>query len=271
MTPIRPKYGQAAIYIVLLIAVFVAMSLTKRCTSSSLLPDIIQGDSAGDTIDVAILYGPTSYYLYEDTLGGINFDMLRIFEKETQTPVKFWPVVKLHDALSRLEAGTYDILASLPADNSVKQRFLTSKSVFLDRLVLIQLTDSAGNTAIKSALDLAKKTVYIPQDSPAAARITNLSHEIGDSIYMRTEPDLSEEYLCMMVASGKIPLAVVNEKIAINMQKKYPLLSFSNPVSFTQFQVWLMAPSDTALLKKADQWIENFQASKAYRQLIDKY
>lgn len=268
---LRPRHGQTAIYIVLLIAVCILMSVSKRCSSSGHLPAISQGNSSGDTIDVAIMYGPTSYYLYDDTLGGINFDLLLNFEKDTHTPIKFWPVVNLHDALERLENNTYDMIASLPADNSVKQRFLTSRSVFLDRLALIQLADSTGATEVTSALDLAGKTVHIQEDSPAAARIENLSHEIGDSIHIKTETDLSEEYLCMMVAIGKIPLAVVNEKTAIRMQRQYPRLSFDNPVSFTQFQVWILPKSDTILLNKTNSWLENFQSTESYRRIMDKY
>lgn len=271
MKPLRPKYGQTIIYVVLLVVSFIAMTMTKRCTSISSLPEITQTKSSGDTIDVAILYGPTSYYLYSDTLGGINLDMLQAFEKETATPLKFWPIINLHDALSRLENGKYDMLASLPSDNSVKQRFLTTRSAFLDRMVLIQLSDTSGKTPIRSALDLSGKTIHIQQDSPAAMRISNLSKEIGDSIYVKNEPEMSEEYLCMLVATEKIPLAVVNEKTAKKMQSQYPRLSYDNPVSFTQFQVWLMNKNDTVLLHKVDKWLESFQSKPSYRNLIDKY
>lgn len=271
MKPIRPKYGQSIIYLLLLIATIVVMGMTRRCTSSSPLATLLQGDSGGDTIDVAILYGPTSYYLYDDTLGGINFDMLRVFEKETATPVKFWPIVNLHDALQRLEKHTYDMLASLPSDNSVKQRFLTTQSIFLDRLVLVQLADSSGGIRIKSALDLVGDTVHIQQDSPAGSRLFNLSNEIGGTIEVAREKDLSEEYLCMMVATGKMKLAVVNEKIAKRMQKQYPRLSFDNPVSFTQFQVWLLSKSDTTLLNKTDRWLLDYQSRPEYKALLDRY
>lgn len=271
MTPIRPKYGQTALYLALLIMVFIAMSMTRRCSSSAPLPALLQGNSKGDTVDVAILYGPTSYYLYGDSLGGINYDMLRLFGKESGTPVKFWPVVNLHDALNRLENGTYSMLASLPSDNSVKRRFLTTNSVFLDRLVLIQLADTNGTVPINSALGLAGDTVHIPLDSPAASRLSNLSDEIGDTIFIRMEKEMSEEYLCMMVSTGKMRLAVVNEKTAVRMQREYPYLSYDNPVSFTQFQVWLMNKSDTALLHKTDRWLENFQQTERYKNIINKY
>lgn len=271
MRPLKHKYSQMALYIVLLAAVTAVMVLTRRCDSGADLSMLTRGGSGGDTIDVAIVYGPMSYYLYNDTLGGLNLDMLNAMKKDIGSPVRLWPVVSLHDALRRLEKGTYDMLASLPSDNSVKQRFPTSRSVFLDRLVLIQLSDSTKKPKVTSALDLGNDTVFIPKDSPAASRLANLSAEIGNPIPVAQRDDLSEEYLCMMVGSGKIPLAVVNEKTAKTMQKQYPSLSYDNPVSFTQFQVWIFQPADTALQKRVDRWLESYQSTPAYRELTKRY
>lgn len=271
MKRLKAKNGQLAMYLLLLVAAVVIMAGARRCNSSKPLPMLTQGWSGADTVDVAILYGPMSHYVYADTLGGLNYDMLRQMERELGTPLKLWPVVNLDDALKRLEKGGYDMLASLPSDNSVKQRFKTTRSVFLDRLVLVQRADSNGNEKIKSSLDLGNDTVYIPKGSPAASRLVNLSDETGIKIPVKKSDELSEEYLCMMVATGEIPLAVVNEKVAKEMKKTYPLLSHENPVSFTQFQVWLVNPADTALVSTVDRWLEDFQSTQAYRELLKRY
>lgn len=268
---IKPKYAQTVMYVLLLVAVVVAMTMARRCSGGDRLAPLSQGNSPGDTIDIAILYGPLSYYIYADTLGGINIDMLRRFEKDTNTPVKLWPIVKLHDAFADLNNGTYDMIASLPADNSVKKNFMTTGSVFLDRLVLVQRADSSGNVRVKSALDLDGDTIRIQRDSPAGSRIGNLSNEIGGNIEVIAEDNLSEEYLCMKVASGDIPLAVVNEKTAKAMKDRYPRLSYDNPVSFTQFQVWVLARGDSALLKKVDGWLSEFENTEAYKDIVSKY
>lgn len=265
------KYGQTALYVVLLIIIVAGMTMTRRCSHQSSLPTLIKGGSGGDTIDVAILYGPSSYYLYSDTLGGINYDMLRLFASQTSTPLKIWPVVNLHDALSRLENGSYTILASLPSDNSVKERFLTTQNVFLDKMVLVQTIDSTGQRRINSILDLAGDTVHIQRDSPAIMRLRRLSKEIGSDINLALEEGMSEEYLCMAVATGKMKQAVVNERIARRMQKQYPNLNFEKPVSFTQFQVWLFSPEDSVLFNKTEQWLTDFKSTPDYRRLIGKY
>ena len=64
---------------------------------------------------------------------------------------------------------------------------------------------------------------------------------------------------------------MVNERIARRMQKQYPNLNFEKPVSFTQFQVWLFSPKDSALFNKTEQWLTDFKSTPDYRRLIGKY
>lgn len=270
MRTYKTKYKQTALYILLLIAVFAIMGMTRRCNTAIPLPPVTQADSSGDTLDIAVVYGPLSYYVYADTLGGLNYDLLRRMSEETGRPIKLWPVAELHEALTSLQQGKFDMLASLPADVEIKEKFLTTRSVFLDRLVLIQLKDSLGNIKINSPLDLGTDTVFIEIESPAALRLSNLSDEIATPIPVK-EINLSEEYLCMKVATGEFPLAVVNEKTAKKMQQQYPSLSFDNPVSFSQFQVWLIPKNDTLLLQQTDKWLDSFLESENYRHLLENY
>lgn len=266
----KTKYTQTALYILLLIAVFVVMGVTKRCNTAIPLPKLTQGNSQGDTLDMAIVYGPLSYYVYEDTLGGLNYDLINRMERDLGRPIRLWPVAELNDALDGLQNNKYDMLASLPADSEIKQRFLTTRSIFHDRLVLIQLTKSDGSKKINSALDFNKDTVFIEKGSSAALRLKNLSDEIDNEIPIK-EVNLSEEYLCMKVAAGEFPLAVVNEQTAKRMKKQYPALSFDNPISFTQFQVWLLPMSDTLLLKQTNNWLDTVIQSDSYNTLLKRY
>lgn len=277
MKPLKPKYGQVISYILLLAGVIAVMIMTRECGHAAPLPPVAHGNTSGDTIDVAVIYGPLSYYLYpdtvtqSDTIGGINYDLLNTFSQEIGRPVKMWPIVNLENTLKELEKGTYDIVASLPSDNSVKQRFLTSQSVFLDRMTLIQISDTTGEIDIKSALDLADDTVHIQADSPAGARLANLANEIGAPIEIVKEPNFSEEYLCIKVATGDFRYAVVNEQMAKVMKERYPRLNYDNPVSFTQFQVWLLNKNDSVLLNWINNWLYEFKETEAYRQIMEKY
>lgn len=270
MRKISGKILRVSAYVLTIVLLLLVIEISRNCSRYEPGPRI--GNSGGDTIDIAILYGPGSLYLYSDTLSGLNRELLREFSMATGIPSKIWPVSDAEDAMKKIETGNFDILASLPLNNSLKNRFQTSESLFLDRLVLVQLADSVtGETTINSSLDLIGKPVYIASGSSALSRLQNLSKEIGGDIEIISEDELSDELLCLKVISGNIKYAVVNERIASRMAKKYPRLSYDNPVSFTQFQVWLFNPSDSMLYQKFYDWFEDFRTDETYREILNRF
>ena len=264
------KYLQIAAY-VMLAAIFVfIISIAKDC---SRLPYVAkEGQSDGDTLDIALIYGPQSYYLYADSLDGINRRVAEAFEKHSGMPVKLWPITEPADGLLRLGNGYFDILASLPLDNTIKERFPVSESIFLDRLVLVQLADSiTGKTIINSSLDLDGKKICVPMGSSAINRLKNLTEEIGGHIEIEEIPEMSDELLCLQVASGETPLAVVNESVAKTLAKTYPNLSYDSSISFTQFQVWVFNPADTIVYEKFNTWFDTFKSSETFKNILDSF
>lgn len=264
------KYLQIGAYLLIIVALAFIMGIAKNCSDIKNYKEQI-GHSQGDTLDIAMLYGPSSMYLEADTFAGLNHSLAMIYSNQSGVPVKIWPVTDVADAMNKTESGAFDILASLPMDNEVKQKFRTTESLFLDRLVLLQLRDSvSGESQVSSSLELKGKTVYVPGGSPARKRLENLAKEIGGEITVIEEPELSDELIAIKVGAGQIPLAVVNERIAKKVSANYPLLSYDNPVSFTQFQVWLFNPNDSLQYKQFYDWFESFRTTDIYRELINE-
>ena len=270
MKNISGKLLQIAAYILLAVFFVIGIGILRNC--EKIPTRNLEGFSQGDTIDLAILYGPGSLYFYSDTLSGINSELSRKFSDSSGKPIKLWPVADAGEAMNKLETGAFDILASLPLDNNLRKRFLTSESLFLDRLVLLQLTDSVtGEKTVKSSLDLPGKKIYVASGSSGKQRLQNLASEIGSAIEIIEVEDISDELLCLKVANGSLPLAVVNEKTAREVSKRYPLLSYDNPISFTQFQVWVFNNSDSLLFKSFGNWFEEFRTTEDYRNLLNNF
>ena len=261
---------QMAAYLMLTAIFVIIIGIARNC--SRLNTDPVEGFSGGDTLDIALLYGPGSLYFYGDSLTGINNEIAAYFSSSTNTPIKIWPVTDPASGLEKLETGAYDIVASLPLDNTLKKNFKVSESIFLDRLVLIQLQDStpAGKEVV-SSLDLNGRKVYVAQGSSASIRLTNLSEEIGGRIEIEEVPELSDELICLKVATGDFPLAVVNEKVAKKIAESYPSLHFDSSVSFTQFQVWIFNPSDSVSYRKFNDWFDIFRQSDIYRSILNNF
>ena len=264
------NYLQIAAYILLTLIFVLLIGVVRDCGRLPSAP--LEGYSSGDTLDIALIYGPGSYYISGDSLSGINLDVALEFSRHTGTPVKFWPVTDPASGIDKLETGAFDILASLPLDNYIKSRFPVSESIFLDRLVLIQLQDSTSqDELITSSLQLNGKKVNVPAGSSAINRLTNLAKEIGGEIEIIETPELSDELLCIQVASGQIPLAVVNERVAQKIAESYPGVKFDSTVSFTQFQVWIFNPKDTVEAERFNGWFDEFKVTSRYRNIINKY
>lgn len=270
-----PVYKSRSYLLLLLLAgVILAMFFISKCSHPSGREPRLQVErlkSGGDTIDVAIEISPLAYHMDGDTVAGLDYDIMRAICRAAGRPVSFHVFAPLDYALSGLEEGVYDVvISSIPATTTAKDRFRLSEYVYLDRQVLVQLPDSANYVAAPE--DLAGKTVWIATGSPFARRIENLSAEIGDSIHVEMIEGYTAEHLVMLVARGEIPRAVVNSGLAHKMKKEfYPDLDIATPVSFTQFQSWILTPNDPQLADSLDVWIKRFRDTPAYTSILHRH
>lgn len=266
-----PKNKTLILYLLLLVCAVALMTCLRQCGNgkeSSPLSESVPGGSGGDTLDVALVYGPMSYYVYSDTLGGYNYDIMRLISRNEGLPMKFWPVNSLSEALELLQKGRYDMLATLPEDAEYREKLLFSEPLFLDRQVLVQ---RKGDNIVNSVLDLAGDTVHIEKDSPVADRLKNLCREIGDTIYVVKHPEYSGELLSLQVQSGELRYVVVNEQLVRPLADKFDNLDFSGQISFTQFQCIVVADKDSALLKRVNSWLKKIDNTPEAKAIHNKY
>ncbi len=256
---------QIAVYAVLLVIVIVAMFGLRHFSNGKHAQ--AASEAKEDTINAAIVYGPDSYRVLtsedgNDSIDGINYQLLEGLQDALGVKVVMHPVIDREAAIAKVANGEYDILASLPADNSLKEDFLTTRDVYLDRMVLLQLRNPNGTLPARSALDLEGDTIHVETGSAAKRRLENLQKEIGGNITIIEEPELSEEYLAIKVAKSAWKYSVVNEKIAQKMKEQYPDLDYSTPVSFTQFQVWVLPQHRDSLLNLVNSYLNQKLPSK---------
>ena len=264
--------GSLPVIVLAIAAILVCLSFVRRCNTSpsTLSDDYIK--PADDTLAVAIEMSPLTYFMRHDTAEGFDYCMLRNIGRSHGVAMKFHPVNDLDRAFRSLYEGEYDILvASMPATNALKEYFPLTDAVYVDRQVLVQPRLADSTLAVQSQQQLRADTVWIADGSPFRTRLRNLGSEMGDSIIVMSKPEYSAEQLVIMTALGQIPRAVVNEGIARQMAADYPGLDFSVPISFSQFQVWALAPGDSTLLDSVNTWLREFRQTAAYDSLAAKY
>ena len=253
------KRGQMALYMALLAIVVACMVALSMCDKPVDAPG--ERPSGGDTLDIAIEYSPVTYYTYDDTLGGYNYDLLRMIADSVGCPMKFHPVVTLEKALSGLDDGRYDVLvAQFPMTARDTSRFAFTEPIYIDQQVLVQ---RRGRQAIHSQLDLAGDTVWVVKGSPMIGRIASLSREIGDTIYVHVDELYGPEQLIMMVSAGEIRYAVVNRSIARAMAARLPNIDRSVAISLSQFQSWMVAKNRQGLCDSLNRWHEQIKLDTA--------
>ncbi len=255
---LRP-HRLAALYILLLIVVLGGMALLHRCGARPWLADSadIPAPSAPDTIDAAVIYGPSSYRLEGDSLCGNNYEALLALQAATGRPVRMHPVSDIGRALEALRMGRYDLLASLPLDEALRQDWGVSDSVYTDRLIVVGRPGGTPDS-LRNALDLDGDTVHVIAGSAAERRMRHLMDENGTRVALRPEEAMTEEYMALKVASGEWDFAVVSQQVYEGMQADSatpPLRPM--PVSLTQRHVWVTRPADTTTLRLINHFLQN--------------
>ena len=244
------KRGQFILYAVLLAVVVACMFALSMCDRPIEAPG--SQPSGGDTLDVAIEFSPVTYYTYDDTLGGYNYDLLRMISDSVGCPMKFHPIVTLEKAIAGLDDGRFDIVvAQFPMTADDTSRFAFTEPIYIDQQVLVQ---RRGSQAIHSQLDLAGDTVWVVKGSPMIDRIKSLSREIGDTIYVHVDELYGPEQLIMMVSTGEIRYAVVNRSIARVMSTRLTNLDRSVAISLSQFQSWMVSKNRESLCDSLNRW-----------------
>lgn len=253
------------------VGVVALMWLTTKCTNTehSAFGNGRPQKSGGDTLDVVIEISPLLYSLANDTVSGLDYELMTELSHGWR-PVKFHPMVDLDYGLRGLQDGTFDVLiSSLPSTSGLKDSLLLTDRVYLDHEVIVQRRDDPKFAHTADAL--AGDTVWIAEGSPFAERLRNLADEIGDTIIVQSKPGWSAEYLVMLVAAGQVPRAVVNKGVASRMLDAHPNLDASTSVSLTQFQTWALAPGQTALRDSLNARLNTLQAKPVYNRILNLY
>ncbi len=246
---LQPHKRGGMLYIFLLAAAVAAMVSIRQCSAPRIGPKI-DAVAGGDTLNVAIEVSPMGVTLRGDTLTGPYYEMVRGVSEFYGRPIKYHPFTRLSDALEWLREGRCRlVVADIPVTADLNEKYIFVDPGRVDRLVLLQRRNSAGDITVKTQTDLANLTVWVPKGSQSVMRIHNLAHEIGDTIIVREDPQYGAEELGMLVALGELPggLTVVSRTVADSLTRRYPSLDASVGISFNQYRGWAMMPADSLL------------------------
>lgn len=191
--------------------------------------------------------------------------------------------VNLDSCFMMLDSGKVDIVAvGIGANRDMKRRYLITEPILMQRSVLVQrlpkdwnkmsTANEVENQLLRSPVDLAGKTVHLPQGSHEVKLMQHLADQIGDTIIIVECDSLNSIDLVKAVASGFIDYTVVEEYVARMASLGMKGLDTKLFVSVEQPLGWALAnhEGDSSLLVEVNDWIDSFEQRNLSR-ILAKY
>ena len=151
------KYFFMRIFLyIILVSITVLFSSCKGNENKRLsrdLPEII----ASDTLVVATLYGPISYFNYKESEMGYEYEFVKLLCKELQVELKLFVAPNLTSMLEMLENSEVDLVAyRVPYTTENKEKIEFTKREYISNQVLVQCK---SDTTVTDVLQLSGKKI----------------------------------------------------------------------------------------------------------------
>jgi membrane-bound lytic murein transglycosylase MltF len=261
-------------YVFLLFVVATIMFLFQKTAGREIAPRDYAEIRQEGILRMITEYNPLGYYISGDTIEGFQYELSRAIAEISGLEVQMRLEMSLAESLRDLLNNQCDIIAqNIPVTSEMKENYLFTEPIVLSKQVLVQRTSDAnqGIEPVRNHLELAKKTIHIPKDSPALLRLKHLEHEIGDSVYIVEENSYSSEQLAILVAKGAIDYAVCDRQIAVRIKNELPEIDIETDISFTQLQAWAVRKNAPVLVDSLNHWFARIRKNGAFDKIYKRY
>lgn len=226
-----------------------------------------------DTLRVATLYSPLSYFIFRDEQMGYDYSLIKAFAEDKGVVLDLVVAPGMEKMIEMLDSGVVDIAAcEIPVIAQYRQRVVPCGPENYTSQVLVQ-PKKQGEELITDVTQLVGKDVWVERNSKYQSRMEHLNDELGGgiNIHIVDRDTLITEDLIEMVSNGTIPLTVVDSDIARINKTYYKGLDITLELSFPQRQAWGVAPDKAWLADSVDAWFDTEQSQQRNAQLLKRY
>ncbi len=226
-----------------------------------------------DTIRVATLYSPTSYFIYRDEPMGYDYSLLKQMAADKGMEVQLVVAPSLQKMIEMLDSGVVDLLAyEVPVTAEFRKKVLHCGPENFTHQVLVQ-PKKGKRRLITDVTDLVGEHIYVEAESKYQYRLENLNEELGGGIHIHVidRDTLITEDLIDMVSEGQIPLTVVDDDIARINKTYHRDLDISLPLSFPQQSRWAVALGNRWLADSIDNYFAQETPRRKQAELLKRY
>ena len=224
-----------------------------------------------------------NYNTENPTPSGFEYELLSDFCKSNGLELEMIVNENLDSCFCLLDSCKVDVVAvGVGSNKDMKRRYLLTNPILMQKSVLVQrlpkdwnkmsTANEVENQLLRSSVDLAGKTIYVPQGSHEVKLLEHLSDQIGDTIYIVECDSLNSVDLVKAVAIGEIDYTVVEEYVARMASIGMKGLDTKLNVSVEQPLGWAIHnhENDSSLLYALNGWIDGFEQRNLNR-ILAKY
>ncbi|MDE6495104.1 MAG: transporter substrate-binding domain-containing protein, partial [Duncaniella sp.] len=141
-----------------------------------------------DTLRVATLYSPESYFIYRETRMGYDYELVSRLAADRSMTLDLQVAPSLSAAVEMLDSGLVDLIAyEVPVTAEYREHVIPCGPENITTQVLVQPRASRdSHERIDDVTRLVGRDVYVERDSKYEARLRNLNDEIGGGINIHT-------------------------------------------------------------------------------------
>jgi membrane-bound lytic murein transglycosylase F len=257
--------------LLLLLSIFLLASCEqKKKESSEVVSTDLKEIIASDTLRVATMYGPTSYFLFRDEMMGFDYEMAENLSKHLNLNLKITIAKNESELIQLLRDKKVDIVTyNVVETKELKKEFQFVMPQSESYQVLVQ---NLSVKALTDVTELAGESVYVKENSIFHQRLKALNDEIGGSINIVLAADsLSNEDLIDMVGEKKIKFTLAYRNVALLEKSYYNRLDCGMQVGFEQHNGWLINSESIALQNAMNEWIKLPKTDRIQSRLFEKY
>lgn len=233
----------------------------------------LSGHNLPDTLIIATLYSPSSYFIYRDEPMGFDYDLIRQFCDDKGLELKIEVAPSVHRAIEMLDSGKVDLIAyEIPEITEYKDMLVPCGPRSETHQVLVQ-PKIEGKAQITDVTDLPGHEVAVEDGTKYLYRLQNLDDELGGGINIDAiqSDTIDTEALIEMVAERKVPLTIADNNIAQINSTYFPTLDISVDVSFPQASAWAVSTKYAWLGDSIDAWLDTDKTREVDAELHKRY
>jgi len=223
------------LYLVLLVVTMIMMGGLIYIREKMIVKRDYQEISREGVLRIVTEYDRSGYFVSDTLIEGFQYELCKAIAEMSGLEVFIYLDMNLENSYEGLQTNRYDIIArNIPTTSELKEDWLFTDPIVLNKQVLVQRKKIYNDEIepIRNQLDLAEKTIHIPESSPVLLRLMNLQHEIGDTIYIIEESLYSSGQLISMVANGMIDFTVCDLQVALAAETEHSRNRYQNRYQF---------------------------------------